>query len=111
MKKTFVLTFLSVLLIGCSSMAAEKELPIEMIVFNSLSDTEQELIPLSPKDSLVTKQAITTEIQPKIDSNYDEEEVYSVVFNDTATTTTGNLIVFIDLDKKRVVGKGFQEQK
>lgn len=109
MKKIIVLAFLSAMLTACSPIAAEKELPIEMIAFNSLSDKEQELIPTSPKDSVVTKQAVSTEIKSQIDSNYDEEEVYSVVFNDTATTTTGNLVVLIDLDKKNVVGKGVQE--
>lgn len=109
MKKTIVFTLLSAMLIACSPIAAEKELPIELLAFNSLSDEEQELIPTSPKDSVVAKQAVSTENKSNIDSSYDEEEVYSVVFNNSATNTTGNLIVFIDLDKKNVVGKGFQE--
>ncbi|WP_088006955.1 hypothetical protein [Indiicoccus explosivorum] len=109
MRKIIVFNFFLAMLTACSPMSAEKELPIEMIAFNSLSDKEQELIPTSPKDSVVIKKAVSPEIQSKIDSNYDEEEIYLVVFNNTATATTGNLVVFIDLAKRSVVGKGVQE--
>lgn len=108
MRKFIILLLLSTLLVACSPMATEEALPIEMIAFNSLSDKEQELIPTSPKDSIVSKKAISAEIKSKISPNYDEEMVYLVVFNDTATNISGNLIVYVDLDKKTVIGKGFQ---
>lgn len=109
MGKFIVLILLSVLLAACSPITAEETLPIEMIAFNSLSDKEQELIPTSPKDSTVTKETISAEIKSKITPTYDEKEVYSVVFNDTAINASGNIIVFVNLDKKTVIGKGFQE--
>lgn len=80
-----------------------------MIAYNSLSDKEQELIPTSPKDSSVTREEVSTKIKSHIHSTYEQEQVYSVVFNDTETTTSGNLIVYVDLDKKIVVGKGAQK--
>lgn len=108
MKKIIVFIFLAALLASCSPIAAEKEQSIEMIAFNSLSEKEQKLIPTSPKDSVVTKQALTAGIKSHIDSNYDKKEVYSVVFNDSATSKNGNLIVFIDLNKEVVIGKTVQ---
>lgn len=44
-----------------------------------------------------------------INLDYQEKKVYAVVFNDTATDLAGNLIVYADLDKTNVVGKGVEE--
>lgn len=110
------LAFISILLLfaitltGCNLFDSKKDLPIEMIAFNSLTDEEKHLIPVSPKDSIVEKVTVDGEIEALIDSNYDEEEVYSVTFNHTETDSSGNLVVFIDLDKKTVVGKDFNDK-
>ncbi|KAA0955185.1 hypothetical protein FQ085_16050 [Planococcus sp. ANT_H30] len=109
MKKWSVLILLVATLTACSSSITEKKLPIEMIAHNSLSDEEQLLIPTSPKDSLVTKEAVSAKIKAQFHSTYKQQQVYSVVFNGTDTATAGNLIVYVDLDQKTVVGKAFQE--
>lgn len=105
MKKILFLPFLFSLLTGCNSSASE--LPVEMVAYNSLSKAEQDLIPVSPKDAAVTKKNVSPEITSLIDRNYNEKQVYAVVFNDTETAASGNLVVYVDLDKEKVVGKGY----
>lgn len=102
-----LLISLSILLIGCNSVKSEDQLPIEMVAFNSLTDEEQDLIPVSPKDSVVKKVSVTGDIESLVDDNYQKDTVYSVSFNDSQTGSSGNLVVLVDLDKKTVVGKGF----
>lgn len=109
MKKILFLPFLFLLLTGCNSLASE--LPIEMVAYNSLSKAEQDLIPVSPKDSTVTKENVSHEIKSVIDNNYSKEQVYAVVFNNTETAASGNLVVYIDLDKEEAVGKGYENKK
>lgn len=84
------------------------DLPIEMIAFNSLTEEEtSSLIIVSPKDSQVEKVAVNDKIEALITKNYNKRKVYKITFNQTATESHGNLIVFVDTDKKTVVGKGF----
>jgi len=78
-----------------------------MVAYNSLSDEEKDLISVSPKDSSVKKVAVSQEIISMMDEDYDKDEVYFVIFNNTESDTSGNLVVFLDLDKETVVGKGF----
>ncbi|WP_187143747.1 hypothetical protein [Bacillus tuaregi] len=87
--------------------ASENQLPIEMVAFNSLADAERALIPVSPKDSIVKKVPINDGIKTSIDKSYGKEQVYSVTFNNTETDSSGKLVVFVSLDKKTVLGKGF----
>lgn len=49
-------------------------------------------------------------IKDMINKNYDKRKVYKVIFNHTATESNGNFIVFVDMDKETVVGKGFDEE-
>ncbi len=106
------LVFLPILIIllstltGCN-LIKQNELTIEMIAFNSLSKEEQDLIPVSPKDSIVEKITVSDEIKHYIKDDYDENQVYSVTFNNTKSDAKGELTVFVSLDKKAVVGKGF----
>lgn len=109
MKKILFLPFLFLLLAGCNSRASE--LPIEMVAYNSLSETEQGSIPVSPKDSTVTKENVSDEIKSLIDKNYNEKQIYAVVFNDTESSTSGNLVVYVDLNKEQAVGKGYEDKK
>ncbi|WP_299094719.1 hypothetical protein [uncultured Metabacillus sp.] len=98
---------LFITLMGCNLVPSENKLSIEMIAFNSLTDEEQDLVPVSPKDSIVEKISVNNENKSLIDKGYDKDQVYSVTFNNTQTDSSGTLIVFVDLDKKTVVGKGF----
>jgi len=82
-------------------------LPLEMAAFNSLTKKEQSLITGSPKDSLIEKIAVTDQIKPLIDKNYSKSKILKITFNHTANELRGNLFVFIDTDKKTIVGKGF----
>ena len=105
-----ILILISITLSACNLLESKKELPIEMVAFNILTDEEENLIPVSPKDSIVKKVAVTADNESLIDNNYDKNEMYSVTFNNTNSDSFGNLIVFVDLDKKTVVGKGFSDK-
>ncbi len=89
-------------LFGCSS------LEIEMVAFNSLSESEQDLIPTSPMDSVVEEINVTEENKKYLFDDYDRDKVYSVTFNHTDSDKNADLTVFVDLDKETVVGKGFK---
>jgi hypothetical protein len=93
------------MLIGFNVFDSKQEVPIELVAFESLTNKEKELIPVSPKDSFVKKVTVNAEIQSEIDKNYDEEEVYAVTFRHSEADSSGNLVVYIGLDKKTVVGK------
>ncbi|MRH43475.1 hypothetical protein GH741_12380 [Aquibacillus halophilus] len=80
--------------------------PIEMVAYNGLTKSEQDRVPVSPNDSSVNKVTVDTKLARKIGIAWKGKEVYSVKFNHTATSTSGNLIVYLDLDKKTIVGKG-----
>lgn len=95
-------------LTGCN-LTGQLEPSIEMIAFNSLSGEEQDLIPVSPKDSIVEKITVSDEIRHYMGSDY-KEQVYSVAFNNTKAGSGGELTVFVALDKKTVVGKGFVDR-
>ncbi|WP_252504025.1 hypothetical protein [Sporosarcina sp. Marseille-Q4943] len=112
MKKFLVITFVTLLFLsGCNtSRANDSSIPIELAAFNSLTNEEKALIPASPKDSVVKKIAVNDEIKHLIDKDYDKDEIYSITFNNTETESLGKLIVFVDLDKETVVGKGFSNQ-
>ncbi|MGG3450500.1 hypothetical protein ABER98_11545 [Domibacillus aminovorans] len=108
-----MLILLSITLAGWNLFASKNDLPdlpIEMVAFNSLTDEEQDLIPVSPKDSNVEKLTVNDDIKPLIENSYIKEKVYSVTFNNSATDSSGNLVVFVDLNKKTVIGKGFSEK-
>jgi hypothetical protein len=62
---------------------------------------------VSPKDLIVKKVTVNGDVESLIGPNYNKDKVYSVSFNHSATDSSGNLVVFVDLDKKTVVGKGF----
>ncbi|PMC33914.1 hypothetical protein CJ195_26210 [Bacillus sp. UMB0899] len=102
-----ILLLLTITLTGCHLFDSKSDLPIEMVAFNSLTSEELELIPVSPKDSTVKKIAIDHENKPLINREYNKDEVYCVTFHNTETDTSGTLTVFVDIDKKNVVGKGF----
>lgn len=100
-----ILILLAITLIGFNVFDSKQEVPIELVAFESLTNKEKELIPVSPKDSFVKKVTVNTEIKSKIDKNYDDEEVYVVTFRHSEADSFGNLEVYIALDKKTVVGK------
>lgn len=107
-----MLILLSLTLSGCYLFDSNKgELPIEMIAFNSLTDEGKDLIPVSPKDLVVEKVTLNDDKGTFISNNYDRNKVYSITFNHTETESSGSLIVFVDLDKKTIVGKGFDAKK
>ncbi|WP_226669816.1 hypothetical protein [Metabacillus litoralis] len=100
-----VLILLNIMLAGCMEYESTSSLSIEMIAFHSLTKEEQDFIPVSPKDSIVEKVNVTEKNKLLFHKNYDKEKVYSVTFNNSEEED--ELIVFIDLDKKTVIGKGF----
>ncbi len=114
MKKRFVVSLIALLavtLTGWTVFGTKESMPIELAAFNSLTNEEiSSLIIISPKDSQTEKVTVTNRIKPFISENYDKNNVYQVTFNNTATKSHGNLLVFVDTDKTTVVGKGFDEK-
>ncbi|OMC72520.1 hypothetical protein BK126_06375 [Paenibacillus sp. FSL H7-0326] len=111
------LIFIPVLLLILSSLAAcdlnstHEQTPLEMVAFSSLTHEEQALIPASPKDSSVEKVRVNEENESYMNRNVDHDQVYAVIFNHTGTNTSGDLVVYVDLDKETVVGKGFTKNE
>ncbi len=87
-------------------MESKSGVSMEMVAYNSLTDEEKDLIPVSPKDSSVEKVAVSQEVVSMMDEEYEKDEVYRVIFNNTESKTSGKLVVFVDFDGETVVGKG-----
>jgi cytochrome c biogenesis protein ResB len=103
-----ILILLTISLSGCYLLQSERsEVPIEMTAFSSLNDEEKDQIPVSPKDSVVRKVTVNDDLAKLIGKNYYGKKVYSVMFNHTETDSTENITVYVDLDKKEIVGKGY----
>ena len=98
---------LSLSLSGCNIFDSKQSLSIEMVAFNSLTDVEKDLILVRPNDLTIEKVAVNDDIEPFIESDYDKDKLYSVTFNHTETDSSGNIVVFVDLDKITIVGKAF----
>lgn len=86
------------------------EQPIQLVAYNDLTDEEESLIPISPKDSEVEIAAVDDYVKSVIDPAYSKKILYKVTFNHTETRSKGNLVLFVDIDKKSVVGRGFDEK-
>jgi hypothetical protein len=109
--KKHLLVFLIVCfaLSGCGIIKKDV-IPIEMIAFNHLSDREQQRIPVSPKDSIVTEITVDEDLSESIGGEFLHKKLYAVTFNHTETESSGNLVVYVALDKKTVVGKGNEKK-
>lgn len=86
------------------------EQPILLVAYNDLTDEEESLIQLTPKDSKVKIAAVDDYIKSVINPAYSKKILYKVTFNHTETRSKGNLVLFVDIDKKSVVGRGFDEK-
>ncbi|XQY90145.1 hypothetical protein ACNRWW_11370 [Metabacillus sp. HB246100] len=104
-----IFVLLAIILSGCNLSHSNDDVPIEMVAYSSLTDKETDLIQVSPKDSDVEKLSVNKKIRPFIDKDYNKKEVYSVIFHHSETESSGKLTVFIDIDRKTVVGKGFTD--
>ena len=105
MKRVLFIILLLLNLTACH-LSNSNPLSIEMVAYNSLTDEESARIPVSPKDAIVELIEVNHENKKLINSDYENNKVYSVTFKHTETDSTGNLVVYIALDKKTVVGKG-----
>ncbi|MED4456328.1 hypothetical protein [Metabacillus fastidiosus] len=109
-KLRFMLLFIILPLTLAGLFYSKNDLPLEMVAFESLTDEEANLILVSPKDSIVEKVTVNNHIASLINKNYTKNKIYSVTFNGTETDSAGNLVVYVDLDRTDVVGKGFNEK-
>ncbi|MGM0846447.1 MAG: hypothetical protein ACQEUT_15840 [Bacillota bacterium] len=87
---------------GCQS---THNIPIEMAASSSLSPDEESRIPVSPKDSAVSKVKVDEELGRIVGKDYIGKTIYTVAFNGTETVFRGRLVVYIDSDKETVIGK------
>lgn len=102
----------TLMLSGCNLLASEKyEVPIELVAFGQLTDAERERMVASPKDSVVEKVTVIGDMAAFLDKNLIGSEVYAVTFRRTATVDTGNITVYIALDKQTALGKGFSSKE
>ena len=65
---------------------------------------------MSPKDSSVEKVQVDDVIKKFVNDHYEKDQVYEVTFNYTETPSTGNLVVYVDLDEVSVIGKGYKSK-
>ncbi|WP_020620913.1 hypothetical protein [Paenibacillus daejeonensis] len=79
---------------------------VEMVAFSSLSDAQQDLVQITPKESTAEIIHVDAATRALIDPAYTSTEVMTVTFHRTATDTAGDLVVFLDLDGTTVVGQG-----
>ncbi|WP_251041112.1 hypothetical protein [Bacillus sp. ISL-45] len=100
-----ILIILAIMVIGLDVFNSKQEVPIELVAFESLTNKEKERIPVSPKDSYVKKVTVNAEIKSEIDKNYDEKEVYAVTFRHSGADSSGNLEVYIGLEKRLLLGR------
>jgi hypothetical protein len=107
-KFILILLLLVITIIGFNVFDSNKEVPMELIALESLTNKEKLLIPASPKDSIVKRVKVNKDIKTKLNKKYDKEEIYQVIFRNTETDSSGNLVVYIALNKKTVVGKGYE---
>jgi hypothetical protein len=84
----------------------ERKPSAEMVAFNSLSQDEQRLM-ISPKDSTVQEMVVDEELGESLGKEHLGNTVYALTFHHTETADTGNLIVYLDEEKEKVLGKGF----
>ncbi|MEH7886958.1 hypothetical protein V7654_21895 [Bacillus sp. JJ1609] len=104
---TLILLLLVITIIGFYVLDSNKEVPMELVALESLTNKEKLLVPASPKDSIIKKVEVNKDIKTKLNKKYDKDEIYQIMFRNTQTDSSGNLVVYIALDKKTVVGKGF----
>ncbi|GAA0356712.1 hypothetical protein [Bacillus horti] len=107
MRKISGILLIITLVIFVSGCFEKAEVQIEMQAYIGLTDAERALIPVSPGDSIVAKIIVTEELTSIIGEQYVGEDVYSVTFNQTATDANGDIIVYMALDKRTVLGKGY----
>jgi hypothetical protein len=106
------IVFFTISISGCNLLEVEESLTgIEIIAFNSLTNAEQDKIPVSPMDSEVRKIIVNDDLGNRIGDEFVGKNLYSVTFNHTEKESLGNLIVYVDLDKETVVGKGYKDIK
>ena len=79
---------------------------VEMVAFSSLSDAQQDLVQITPKESTAEIIAVDAVTRTLIDPAYTGSEVMAVTFHRTATEAAGDLVVFLDLEGTTVVGQG-----
>ncbi|RIW26567.1 hypothetical protein D3H55_23565 [Bacillus salacetis] len=101
-----LMLLLTFLIAGCNN---SNELPIEMAAYNSLTEEEAQLIPVSPKDAVVEKVLADEELGEKIGKEFIGQSIYTVTFNHTENEQNGRLIVYLEKDKKTIIGKGFEQ--
>ncbi|MNU51370.1 hypothetical protein D3C71_403630 [compost metagenome] len=97
---------------GCTGYSSNnREIPLELTAFNSLSDQEQDRIPVSPKDSVVVKVRVHEELAVLIGEQFNGKEVYSITFKHTGIGSSKDIQVNVDLDKHTILGKEFLNEK
>ena len=98
------------ILTGCNLFINEK-MPIQMIAFNSLTKEEENKIPVSPKDSVVNKVTVSEELGKQLGDKFTGHIIYTVTFNNTEDASNGRLVVYINKDRKTIIGKGYEKTK
>lgn len=108
-----ILTILILVLSACSLVDAKRDQPIEMIAYSSLTEDEQSYVLVSPKDSTVELVDVDVQIRSIVGPGYEHDQVYAVTFHQRSrdVPSLGELVVYVDLDKVSVVGKGIRPAK
>ncbi|WP_010304700.1 hypothetical protein [Kurthia senegalensis] len=94
---------------GCSSSddATTSTTSKHMVAYNSLDEKEQSLT-ISPANSTVEEISVKDVPESELDASYDGKKVYVVTFSDTANSKHGDLVVYLDENGKKAIGKSFK---
>ncbi|MBW3112628.1 hypothetical protein KYJ26_12355 [Bacillus sp. MCCB 382] len=90
--------------------ACQRQLPIEMVAFNSLSQEKADQIPVTPKDSEVWEVKVDKALGKHIGEEWIGQSIYKVAFNHTENGSIGRLVVYIGRDQKTVIGTGYEKK-
>jgi hypothetical protein len=112
----FSTMFLLLTLVGCnneenkvSKSEKQKHTPsIQEISFKSLSLNEKNELADKREKGIVQRTVVTKRMAYLKDDKYYGRKVYSVTFKST-NPILGDIVVFVDGNKKSVIGKGYRE--
>ncbi|MFF2482502.1 hypothetical protein [Paenibacillus sp. NPDC058071] len=82
-----------------------RDVPVELVAFDGLSDEEKDRIIASPKDSDIRIVSVNGPLVSLLGDTHAGKEAYEVTFHHTETVGTGPLVVYVDKDGKTVLGK------
>ncbi|QKE71996.1 hypothetical protein HPK19_03900 [Arthrobacter citreus] len=108
------ITLLVFILAGCinntkKTVKEEYSLSITKIAYDSLDAGDRNELLNDKPDGVVERKVVTKDIAHLIDMKYDGKEVYAVTFKVKNSDLLGDITVYFDGEKQKVIGRGYRE--